>query len=168
MHPHSFDPFNPQGDTTMKASILISAIAACALAAPVATAQDKHDHDKQATSAGTDRSMGQMPDRMRAMQVLMDRIHKTTDPQERRKLMQEHKQSMQANMKAMRGMGGSVTASGAEHSGTATDHGKGGMKGGEMSMMKRHAMMEKRVDMMQMMMEQMMEHDHARESLPAR
>ena len=35
-------------------------------------------------------------------------------------------------------------------------------------MMKRHEMMEKRMDMMQMMMEQMMQHGQATESMPAK
>jgi hypothetical protein len=34
--------------------------------------------------------------------------------------------------------------------------------------MQRHGMMEKRMDMMQMMMEQMMQHDQAMESMPAK
>jgi hypothetical protein len=46
----------------------------------------------------------------------------------------------------------------------------GGKKGGmtPSDMMKRDEMMEKRMDMMQMMMEQMIQHDHAMESMPAK
>lgn len=40
------------------------------------------------------KQMGQMQERMRQMQEQMDRIHRTNDPNERRKLMQEHMQSM--------------------------------------------------------------------------
>jgi hypothetical protein len=40
------------------------------------------------------------------------------------------------------------------------------MKDGDMN--KRQEMTEKRMDMMQMMMEQMMQHDHAMESMPAK
>jgi hypothetical protein len=43
---------------------------------------------------------------------------------------------------------------------------KGDMAGGDG--MKHHEMMETRMDMMQMMMEQMMQHEQARESMPAK
>jgi hypothetical protein len=156
--------------TTMRTSILISAVVACALAAPIAGAQDKHAHDKPAPSMEQDAHTGQMQEKMKAMQAQMDRIHRTTDPKERQKLMQEHMQAMLASMKAMHGMGGPMMKSGGEHAGMTMGDKKGGMKGGmkEGDMMKRHAMMEKRMDMMQMMMEQMVQRDHAMQSMPAR
>jgi hypothetical protein len=148
--------FNPKGKTTMKTSILISAIVACALSAPIASAQDKNAPDKPAMSMDMDKHMSQMQEEMKAMQAKMDTIRNTTDPKERQRLMQEHMQAMQENMKAMHSMGGPMMM----------DDQKGGMKDGDM--MKRHDMMEKRMDMMQMMMEQMMQRDQAMESMPAK
>jgi hypothetical protein len=111
----------------------------------------------------------QMQERMRLMQQQMDRIHKTTDPAERQKLLDEHYKLMEAQMATMRGMGGGMMGG----------MGGGGMTGGGMmgpggqGMMgpggapksggagkaptpdQRMRMMEDRMDMMQMMMEQM-------------
>jgi len=130
----------------MKTSILISAIVACALSAPIVSAQEKPAPAKPAMSMDMDKHMSQMQEKMKAMQVQMDKIGKTTDPEERQKLMLEHTQAMQENMKMMRGMGGMM----------------------EGDMMQRHAMMEERMDMMQMMMEQMMQHDQMMGSMPAK
>ena len=141
----------------MKTAIMISTIVACALSAPIVSAQDKSAPAKPAMSMDMDNHMSQMQEKMKAMQAQMERIHKTTDPKERQKLMQAHMQSMQENMKAMRGMGGQMMKGGGEHAGMKMGDKKGGMKDGDM--MKRHAMMEKRMDMMQMMMEQMMQHE---------
>ena len=101
----------------MKTSILISAIVACALSAPIASAQDKHAHDKPATSMDIDKHMSQMQEKMKAMQSQMDTIRNTTDPKERQRLMQEHMQAMQENMKAMHGMGGPMMKGAGEHGG---------------------------------------------------
>ena len=166
----------------MKTSILIAAIVACALSAPIVSAQEKPapaepamNMDmgkparegpapaKSAMNMDMDKNMSQMPEKMKAMQAQMDRIRNTTDPEERQKLMQEHMQTMQENMKAMRGMGGPMMMD------APKDRGMMGGKKGRMKdrdMMKRHAMMEKRIDMMQMMMEQMMQRDQAMESMP--
>ena len=134
----------------MKTSILISAIIACALSAPIASAQDKNAPANPEMSMDMDKHMSQMQEKMKAMQAKMDTIRNTTDPKERKRLMQEHMQAMQENMKAMHGMGGK----------------KGDMKDGDM--MKRHEMMGKRIDMMEMMMEQMMRRDQMKESMPAK
>lgn len=150
----------------MKNAIMISAIAACALAAPLASAQDKHAHGKPAASADKENHMSQMQEKMKAMQAQMDTIRTVTDPAVRQRLMQEHMRAMQENMKSMRGMGGPMMKSGGDHAGIKMDGKKDSMKGGDM--MKHHAMMESRMDMMQMMMEQMMQHDHAAESMPAK
>jgi hypothetical protein len=113
-----------------------------------------------------DKSTSQMQEKMKAMQAQMDTIHKTTDPKERQKLMQAHMQAMQENMKAMHGMGGPMMKDGGEHGGMMMGDKKGAMKDGDMN--KRQEMTEKRMDMMQMMMEQMMQHGQATESMPAR
>jgi hypothetical protein len=100
------------------------------------------------------------------MQAQMDKIHKTTDPAERQKLMQAHMQAMQENMKMMRALGGPMMMGGSQHGGMKLGDKKGAMMGGDM--MQHHEMMEKRMDMMQMMMEQMMQRDQAMGSMPAK
>jgi len=106
-----------------------------------------------------DKQMAQMQERMKEMQSQMERIHKTKDPNERRKLMQEHMESMNQGMKMMRGMGGGMTMgmmggqSGGMGPGMMRDDGKPAMDPKQ-----RQDMMEKRMDMMHMMMEQMMQH----------
>ena len=142
----------------MKRSTLFAALTVAALSAPAAFAQDtKPAPAKPAMSMDMDKHAIQMQEKMKAMQGQMDKIRKTTDPEERQKLMQEHMQAMQENMKAMHGMGGPMMKGGGEHGEMTMGGKKGGMKDG--AMMKRHAMMEKRMDMMQMMMEQMMQHE---------
>ena len=64
-------------------------------------AQQTNDHQAPAEAAP---GMQQMQGRMQDMQVLMDRIRKTEDPQERERLMSEHMQSMQQAMTMMAGM----------------------------------------------------------------
>ena len=118
----------------MKTSILISAIVACALSAPIVSAQEKSAPAKPAMSMDMDKQMSQMQQNMKKMQQQMEKLRATTDPKERQKLMQEHMQTMQENMKAMRGMGGPMMMGGK----------KGDMAEGDM--MKRHEMMEKRMD----------------------
>ena len=147
----------------MKTSILVAAIAACTLSAPIVSAQDKSPPAKHAMSMDMEKQMGQMQDKMKAMQAQMDTIHKTTDAKERQKLMQEHMEAMQESMKAMHGMGGPMMTGSGQRGGMA----KGGHKDMAGGAMKHHEMMEKRMDMMQMMMEQMMQHDQAVESIPA-
>lgn len=134
----------------MKTSILVAIIVACGLSAPIVSAQEKPAPDKPAMNMDMDKHMGQMQEKMKAMQAQMDKIRNTTDPKERQKLMQEHMQAMQENMKAMHGMGGK----------------KGDMKDGDM--LKRHEMMGQRIDMMEMMIEQMMRRDQMKESMPAK
>ena len=141
----------------MKTSILISSFVACALSAPIVSAQDKSAPAKPGMGMDMDKDMSRMHARMQAMQAQMDAHRNTTDPAERRKLMQEHMQTMQENMKAMRGMGGPTMM--------------GGQKGGGIKSAgptQRPEMMEQRMDMMQMMMEQMVQHDQMMQSTPAK
>ena len=149
----------------MYTSILVAAIVACALSAPIVSAQEKSAPAKPAMSMDMDKQMPQMQEKMKAMQGQMDKVRKTTEPKERQKLMQEHMQAMQENMKMMRGMGGPMMTGGGQHGGMMMGK-KDGMTDGDM--MKRHEMMEKRMDMMQMMMEQMMQRDQAMQSMPAK
>ena len=148
----------------MKTSILISAIIACSLAAPMVSAQEKSAPAKPMMSMDMDKHMPQMQENMKKMQQQMEKLQATTNPTERQKLMREHMQAMQENMKTMRGLGGPMMMASGQRGGTA----KGDHKHAAPGDMKHHEMMEKRMDMMQMMMEQMMQHDQAVESAPAR
>ncbi|MFL6581370.1 MAG: hypothetical protein ACJ8G2_11575 [Burkholderiales bacterium] len=114
-------------------------------------------------------------DEMKKMQEQMERIHATTDPLERRKLMEEHMQTMRETMKTMHGIGSDMMGKKQgepmmKEGGKGADNGmdkerdKGGMQMG-MMMKKRHQMMEDRMDMMQKMMEQMLEHEAAEQEL---
>ena len=147
----------------MKTSILLAAIIAGALSAPVVSAQDKHMHTKPAMSMDTDNHMSQMQEKMKAMQQQMDKLQTTTDPQERQKLIEEHMQAMQEGMKTMREIRGRMMMGSGQPGGMAKD-GHKHKAGGNMA--QHYAMMEKRMDMMQMMMEQMMQHDSAMASMP--
>jgi hypothetical protein len=155
--------FDFEGNAKMKTSILIAAIAACALSVPIASAQDQAAPDKPAMGMG--QQMSRMQQNMTAMQAQMEQIRATSDPTERRKLLQAHMQAMQDNMKAMGGMGGPMMMGGGQPGGMAKGDGKP-MAGGDM--MQRHQMMENRMSMMHLMMEQMLQHQQAMESMPAK
>jgi hypothetical protein len=158
--------FNSKGHTKMKSSILITAFIACAVSAPIVSAQEKAVPAKPAMSMDMDKQVPQMQENMKKMQQQMEKIQATSDPAERQKLMHEHMQTMQENMKTMHGMGGPMMMGSGPHGAMMMGGKKGGMTPSDM--MKRDEMMEKRMDMMQMMMEQMIQHDHAMESMPAK
>src|ERR1035437_3055488 len=149
----------------MKSSVLITAFIACALSAPIVSAQEKAPPTKPAMSMDMDKQMPQMRENMKKMQQQMEKIQATSDPAERQKLMQDHMQTMQENMKVMHSMGGSMM-SGGQHGVMMLGGKKGEMASSEM--MKRNEMMDKRLDMMQMMMEQMIQHARAVELMPAK
>jgi len=86
-------PSTSNGKIVMKTAILIPAIVA-ALSMPIASAQDKSVPAKPAMGMDMDNHMGKMQGNMKAMQAQMDKIHKTTDPKERQKLMQAHMTAM--------------------------------------------------------------------------
>ena len=138
--------------------MLVASIVACALAVPVASAQDKSAPAKPAMSVEMDAQMSRMQENMRAMRAQMEKIHATTDPKERQKLMQAHMQTMQDNMKAMHSMSKPMMMDGGQGGGMAM--------GGDM--MKHHQMMEERMGMMEMMMEQMLQHQQMMESAPVK
>ena len=152
----------------MKTSILVAAILAGTLSAPIVSAQEPSQSApaKPAMGMDMDKQMPQMQERMKKMQQQMEKVRGTTDPAERKKLMQEHMQTMQENMKMIRSMGGPMMKGAKEHAGMKMGDKKGGMM--DADMMKHHSMMEQRMDMMQMMMEQMMQHDQVMESMPAK
>ncbi len=162
---------------------MLSAVIAGALLIPAAYGVDEHHPDKAAPPAKSQRpapkppvdekSMAQMQDHMKKMQDVMARLQKTTDPAERKKLMDEHTKSMQEGMQMMRGMAGGMMQgmlAGGMMDGSMMGQAPkdGAAKSGPMG---RGApispeMMERRMDMMQMMMEQMMQHQKAFEGAP--
>jgi len=155
----------------MRTSILVAAIATCALSVPVASAQDTAVPEQSAMGMDMGRQMTQMQQNMAAMHVQMEQLRATTDPKERQRLLQAHMQAMQDNMKTMREMTGPMVMNGSKPGGMAMGGGKAMSDGKPMAggdMMQRHQMMENRMGMMQMMMEQMLQHQQAMESMPAK
>ena len=160
----------------MNRSILFTALTVAALSAPAAFAQGTTPVPAK-PGMGMDKQMPRMQENMKDMQLQMQKVHGTTDPAERQRLMQAHMLAMQENMKAMRGMGGPMMSGGMGGGmamGGPKDAAGGGMAMGGTKdaaaggMMQHHAMMEKRVDMMQMMMEQMVLHQQMTESMPGK
>lgn len=95
-------------------------------------------------------------------QALMERIRQSRDPAERRQLMHEHMQAMREGMAMMREMGpvaGGGMMRGAARAGDAPAGSARGMAGG-------HEMMAKRMTAMQQLMEQLLEHEAARDTAP--
>lgn len=127
---------------------------------PAQSAQMQHGQ----TPRMDDKQMAQMQERMKEMQSQMERVYKTKDPDERRKLMLEHMESMNQGMKMMRGMGGGMMMGmmGGKSGGMGSMMGDGGKP--VMDPKQRQDMMEKRIDMMHMMMEQMMQHQQMMQS----
>lgn len=155
----------------MKTSILVAAAVACALAVPMASAQDQTAPAKPTMDVQMDAQMSQMQANMKDMQAQMAKIHATTNPKERQKLMQAHMQTMRDSMAMMGNMNKPMMMDGGQGGGMpmgadkAKPAGKG-MMGGDM--MKHHQMMEDRMGMMQMMMDQMLQHQQMMESMPAK
>ena len=101
----------------------------------------------------------EMEAHLKDMQALMDKMHATKDPQERRKLMEQHQKDMQEMMKMMHSTSDEMKMgmmSGGPRSGKPNPKGE----------KQRQHLLEKRIDMMNMMMEQMMMHDEMMRSAP--
>lgn len=147
------------------------------LLVPAAYGVDEHHPEKAGPAAkapkapakpkAEDKAAAQMQDHMKKMQDIMARMQKTTDPAERKKLMDEHTKAMQEGMQTMRGMGGG-TMQGMMGGGMTGQSPKDGAAkpGMGRSAPTSPEMMERRMDMMQMMMEQMMQHQKALEGAP--
>lgn len=125
----------------MKKLTYVTAIV-CLFSLPYVQADDRH-HPQPGPAAGTaamsPAAGGNMDmQHMQEMQMMMERIQKSTDPAERDRLILEHMDHMQKMMGEMHGMMGKGTAGG-------------------VSVEDRQNTMEKRMDMMQGMMERMME-----------
>ncbi len=143
----------------MNTPVLVAAILACVLASvPVASAQDTTTPAKPAMGMEMEQQMSRMQANMRDMQAQMERIRATTDPTERRKLMEAHMQAMQECMTTMRGQDKPTMMSG-DQGGGMTMGGSKANAGGDM--MKHHQVMQSRMAMMELMMEQMLQHMQA-------
>lgn len=168
---------------------ILAAVASLSVSAMPLYAADEHHPEKaqQATPApksvatakpagakpAADPQIGQAQETKRKLQELMGKIRQTSDPGERRKLMQEHMRTMQEGMKQMRGMdGGMMMGMGSSgKQGGMMGMGRGDKPGGGMmmgDMMKAHDMMGMRMEMMETMMEHMMQREEMRDAMPAK
>lgn len=96
----------------------------------------------------------QMQTRMQEMRALMERIHGTSDPAERQRLMTEHMQAMREGMTMMGRMMGGGMMGGRGAGQCAENDTECRMR----QMQGEQRMMGERMGMMQTMMGQMMEH----------
>lgn len=138
-------------------------------AAPAKSAKTKSAPVKPAaTSKEADKQWAEMQENMKKMQAQMEKIHQTTDPKEREKLLQEHMRTMEDTMQVMRGMGGGMMMGMMDGGKTGGGMMGGGMMGGQGSpgATPDKNIMERRMDMMHMMMEQMMGHERALQETP--
>ena len=114
-----------------------------------ASAQQPHEHDAAPPAAEQPSTMPGMQDRMQHMHELMARIHGTSDPAERRQLMDEHMRAMSDTMQMMGGKLGQQPRTACTEGDTRCEMQR--MQGEQQ-------MMQRRMEMMQGMMGQMMEH----------
>lgn len=164
----------------MHTRLIISAMMAAALAAPLALAQTPAKADKAATPPTSDADMDKyyaaMQERYKKMQDQMARLSKTKDPKERQKILDEHWITMHEGMDLMMGRGGMGRGMGygmgPGGGGMGMWHGGGMGPGAGMGPMSpemmeyRQRRMEQRLDMMQMMMDQMVQQQGMRRQLP--
>lgn len=144
----------------MKTPILAAMVAVCALSSiPAASAQDKTAPAQPAMSMDMGQQMSAMQANMRDMQAQMEKIRATTDPKERRRLMDSHMQAMHECMATMREQDKAAMPKGG-------DQAAGMAMGGDM--MQHRQMMESRMDMMEMMMDQMLQHMQMMQAVPSR
>lgn len=140
----------------MKTSVLVAAILASALSAPVLGTQEKAAPAKPAMSMDMNKRMPQLQENMKKMHQQMEELDATKDPIKREKLMDAHLQTMQQNMAMIRSMGGPIMKGVAEHAGMKSAGRKGSSAGRGARTL--YEMMEQRMDSMQRMMEQMLSH----------
>ncbi|HZR02587.1 MAG TPA: hypothetical protein VFA81_05365 [Burkholderiales bacterium] len=143
----------------MRAWITAVLLMAGLATAPV-WADEKEDHYKEGTKGVAPHMLkpeqfdsikkhnDEMEKHLKGMQALMDQMHATSDPKERRKLMDQHAREMGEMMKGMR------SSSDEMKMGMMSGGPKAGATMPEGEKMRQH-LLEKRIDMMNMMMEQM-------------
>lgn len=126
---------------------------------------------KKPAANDTEKQFDASQAQMKKMIVQMEKIRQTRDPKERQRLMQEHLQTMHEGAQAMRGTGGGMMMNMMDcpmmgDKGSTQGCPMMGVSTSKMEPGKRMNMMEKRMDMMQMMMEQMIERETQKYSLP--
>ncbi|MDP1645240.1 MAG: hypothetical protein Q8L71_07020 [Thiobacillus sp.] len=120
------------------------------------------EHNAHQAAAASSAAPAAMPNGMKDMQAMRDKMMDAKTPAERQALMNEHMKTMQegmAMMKDMKGMGGMHGKEGMP--------GMSGMKEMPMHMGKHHKTMEMRMDMMQTMMEMLMQRMPGAATAPA-
>jgi len=111
----------------------VALVTGCATATgPGKAAEHARHHPARAASAPA----SAVPDRMKAMRDMHDKMMNAKTPEEKQALMAEHMKAMHGGMQMMKGMGA---------------------KGSPDDMAQRQKMMEERMDTMQMMMDMMMQ-----------
>mgnify|MGYP006190881491 CR=1 FL=1 len=160
-------PIPPQ-NTTMKTLHTIVAISAAFLltacanpSAPGTGAMSvakTDEHNAHQAAAASSAAPAAMPNGMKDMQAMRDKMMNAKTPAERQALMDEHMKTMHEGMATMKGMK-DMKGMGGMHGkpGMPGMPGMAGMKDMPMDMSKHHQMMEMRMDMMQTMMEMMMQ-----------
>jgi hypothetical protein len=137
----------------MKRLTLVLVLSVLGSSAGAQTQQNDESEPAQAPAA-------QMHAQMQLMHEQMRQLHATTDPEERKRLMQAHMQSMRQGM----GMMGSMQPGAMGHGGGMRNCSEGDTTCRMQGMEQRQQMMGERMGMMQMMMDQMMqqmeEHQH--------
>ena len=113
------------------------------------------EHNAHQAAAASSAAPAAMPNGMKDMQAMRDKMMNAKTPAERQALMDEHMKTMHEGMAMMKGMK-DMKGMGGMH-GKAGMPGMSGMKDMPMDMSKHHQMMEMRMDMMQTMMEMMMQ-----------
>ena len=136
----------------LSSAVLFTACATPEPRGPHRAAERQAEHASHHPAGAASAPASAVPDRMKAMREMHDKMMNAKTPEEKQALMAEHMKAMQGGMQMMRGMGG----------GMGSKPGMGpmggmGAKGMPDDMAQRQKMMEDRMDMMQMMMDMMMQ-----------
>ena len=131
---------------------MLASMATLAVALPAA-AQTPASAGNQAPAAASSGATAAMVRNMQTMREQMAKVHATTDPKLRARLLDEHLATMQATMQLMMANGGGCPAGGMMGRGAMGGNGVmgNGMMGAGAG----------RGNMMQLMMDQMMQHQDA-------
>ncbi len=132
----------------MKKTILMAALAALTISVPPVLAQQPKPAEKAAQEkqpapnvAEFDKQVERMNEGLKHMDALMEKISKTQDPQERRRLLQQYWVAMQEAMGTMHGMWGPGGMGCCMGGGMMGGHGMMGGPGMGPGMMGQHGMM---------------------------
>ena len=136
----------------MKTFLAVTTLAAGLLVNPAFADKHMKDHTGEWNEHQMQLHNDEMEAHLAEMQVLMDKLHATSDPTKRRRLLEEHRKEMSKLMENMR---------------SSRDEMRMGMMGGGAKQgrdmpegeKRRQHMIEKRLDMMDNAMEMMMQRD---------